>query len=161
MCGSVAGWLCVALVVTASRVAAAPPADPVGQATTTSAAGARSVWTGVYTELQASRGERDYGRTCAKCHGLSLEGDAASEVPALNADAFMRRWSGKTVRGLFDVLVRSMPADAPGTLSPQRSAELVAYLLRANALPAGDTLLPSDPDELAAITIERAAGAGR
>ncbi len=121
----------------------------------------RSVWDGVYTEQQASRGERDYGRTCAKCHGLSLEGDAASEVPALNADVFMRRWSGRTARGLFDVLARSMPADAPGTLNPQRSAELVAYLLRANNVPSGEQPLPLEPDGLAAITIERSAGAGR
>lgn len=121
----------------------------------------RSIWDGVYTEQQASRGERDYGRTCARCHGLSLEGDAASEVPALNADVFMRRWSGRSARGLFDVLLRSMPADAPGTLSPQRSAELMAYLLRASNVPPGDEPLPFEPDGLAAIAIERSAGAGR
>jgi cytochrome c5 len=53
----------------------------------------RSVLQGVYTEVQADRGERDYGRSCAQCHGFSLEGDAASEVPALGPDAFMRRSS--------------------------------------------------------------------
>ncbi len=146
-------WLCLAMAVAAGGAAAARQSAE--------APGARSVWDGVYTELQASRGERDYGRTCARCHGLSLEGDTASEVPALDADVFMRRWSGRTVRGLFDVLTRSMPADAPGTLSPQRSAELVAYLLRANNLPAGEMPLPAAPDGLAAITIERTAGAGR
>jgi cytochrome c5 len=139
----------------AAAVAAAQSA-PAAEAKT-----ARSVWDGVYTDQQASRGERDYGRSCAKCHGLSLEGDAASEVPALNADVFMRRWSGRTARGLFDVLARSMPADAPGTLSPQRTTELMAYLLRANNVPSGEQPLPLEPDGLAAIAIERAAGTGR
>lgn len=154
--GGATVWLCLAMAITAGGAAGArqetqAPAAP----------GTRSVWDGVYTELQASRGERDYGRTCAKCHGLSLEGDTASEVPSLNADVFLRRWSGRTVRGLFDLLTRSMPADAPGTLSPQRSAELVAYLLRASHLPAGDTPLPAAPEGLAAIVIERAAAGGR
>jgi cytochrome c5 len=150
--------LCMAMALVAVGTAAGRPAAQTPQTTLTGQApAARSVWQGVYTELQASRGERDYGRTCAKCHGLSLEGDAASEVPPLSADVLMRRWSGRTVQGLFELMSRSMPADAPGTLSPQRSAELVAYLLRANNLPSGETPLPSGPDALAGIAIEREA----
>ncbi|HET9568797.1 MAG TPA: hypothetical protein VFP16_10540, partial [Vicinamibacterales bacterium] len=35
----------------------------------------RSIKDGVYTEVQANRGEREYGRTCEHCHGAGLEGD--------------------------------------------------------------------------------------
>jgi len=81
-------------------------------------------WTGVYTDTQADRGEREYGRTCAHCHGLSLEGDGSREIPALVLDSFMRHWRGRPVQALFDTLMRSMPADdrvgAVRSIIPQR-----------------------------------------
>ena len=55
----------------------------------------RSIWDGVYTELQANRGEREFGRSCEHCHGAGLEGDTAREIPSLVSDPFMRNWAGK------------------------------------------------------------------
>ena len=94
--------------------------------------------TGVYTDAQADRGEREYGRTCAHCHGLSLEGDGSREIPALVLDSFMRHWRGRPVQALFDTLMRSMPADDRGSMTPRMTADMIAYLLRANGAPAGD-----------------------
>jgi mono/diheme cytochrome c family protein len=114
----------------------------------------RSAWDGIYSELQADRGEREYGRTCSHCHGLSLEGDGAREIPTLVTDQFLRRWRGKTVQSLFDSLVRSMPADNRGSLTPRMTADMIAYLLRANGAPSGDVPLPSERDALAAVVID-------
>jgi mono/diheme cytochrome c family protein len=114
----------------------------------------RSAWDGIYSELQADRGEREYGRTCSHCHGLSLEGDGAREIPTLVTDQFLRRWRGKTVQSLFDSLVRSMPADNRGSLTPRMTADMIAYLLRANGAPSGDMPLPSERDALAAVVID-------
>ena len=116
---------------------------------------ARYAWDGVYTDLQADRGEREYGRTCAHCHGLSLEGDGASEVPTLVSDPFLRRWRGRTAQSLFDTLMRSMPADARGSMTPRMTADMVAYLLRANGVPAGQSPLPQEREALAAIVIDQ------
>ena len=63
----------------------------------------RSIRDGVYTEIQANRGEREYGRTCEHCHGASLEGDAGREIPPLASDPFMRNWSGKNLKELFNL----------------------------------------------------------
>lgn len=115
----------------------------------------RSIWDGVYTELQANRGEREYGRTCEHCHGPSLEGDAGREVPPLVSDPFMRSWRGKNLKELFDLLSRSMPADNRGSLSARTNTDLIAYLLRVNDVPAGTSALPEGPAGLEAISIEQ------
>jgi mono/diheme cytochrome c family protein len=119
-----------------------------------SAAPSRNAWDRVYSDLQADRGEREYGRTCSHCHGLSLEGDGAREIPTLVSDQFLRRWRGKTVQALFDSLMRSMPADNRGSLTPRMTADMIAYLLRANGAPSGDVPLPSERDPLAAVLID-------
>lgn len=119
-----------------------------------SSAATKSAWTGVYTDAQADRGEREYGRTCAHCHGLSLEGDGSREIPALVLDSFMRHWRGRPVQALFDTLMRSMPADDRGSMTPRMTADMIAYLLRANGAPAGESQLPSERDALAALIFD-------
>ena len=115
----------------------------------------RSIKDGVYTEIQANRGEREYGRTCEHCHGAGLEGDAAKEIPPLVSDPFMRNWNGKNLKELFDLLSRSMPADNRGSLSARSYTDLIAYLLRTNDAPAGSSALPDSPAGLEAISIEK------
>ena len=115
----------------------------------------RSSKDGVYTELQANRGEREYGRSCEHCHGAGLEGDAAKEIPPLVSDPFMRNWNGKNLKELFDLLSRSMPADNRGGLSARTYSDLIAYLLRANEAPAGSSALPDSPAALESISIEK------
>ena len=114
----------------------------------------KSAFTGVYTDAQADRGEREYGRTCSHCHGLSLEGDGSREIPALVLDSFMRHWRGRPVQALFDTLMRSMPADDRGSMTPRMTADMIAYLLRANGAPAGDAQLPSEREALAAVVFD-------
>jgi mono/diheme cytochrome c family protein len=115
---------------------------------------ARYAWDGVFTDLQADRGEREYGRTCSHCHGLALEGDGAREIPTLISDPFMRHWRGRTAQALFDTLMRSMPADDRGSLTPRATADMIAYLLRANGAPSGDSPLSSERDALASVVFE-------
>ena len=132
---------------------------PVGAAQAAPAAPAtRYAWDGVYTDVQADRGEREYGRTCAHCHGLSLEGDGASEIPTLVSDTFMRKWRGRNVQALFDTLMRSMPADDRGSMTPRATADMIAYLLRANGAPTGETPLAQDREVLAAVVIDQKPG---
>ena len=47
-----------------------------------------------------------------------------------------------------------MPQDAPGTLSAEQTADVVAYLLSGNRLPAGDAALPGDVERLSQIPFE-------
>ena len=125
--------------------------DAVGQ----EPAAKRSIKDGVYTEMQANRGEREYGRTCEHCHGAGLEGDTGREIPSLVSDPFMRNWNGKNLKELFETLSRSMPADNRGSLSARTYTDLIAYLLRANEAPAGSSALPDSLAELETISIEK------
>src|SRR3954469_11662009 len=115
----------------------------------------QSAWDGVYTDAQASRGERTYGRSCEQCHGADLAGDPVMEVPALSLDSFMTSWSGKNVKDLFDTVKRSMPKDKPGSLGTGAYIDVVSYLLQANKFPSGSRDLPRTPEQLENIVIER------
>ena len=115
----------------------------------------QSVWDGVYTDAQATRGERQYGRSCEQCHGPDLAGDAVMEIPALSLDSFMTAWSGRTLKDLFDTVKRSMPKDKPASLGTGAYVDVVAYLLQANKFPSGLRELPRSPEQLESITIDR------
>jgi hypothetical protein len=54
----------------------------------------------------------------------------------------------------------SMPQDSPGSLSPREYADIVAYLLKLNKLPAGPNDLPSEAEKLKQLMI-RVPGPGR
>jgi cytochrome c len=115
----------------------------------------RSVRDGAYTTAQAERGERDYGRQCERCHGADLSGDTSREVPALAGDHFQEQWSGRTVKELFDLVKRSMPGDAPDSLTTRAYVDIVAYVLSANQFASGAQELPRVPERLQEWVIEK------
>ena len=47
-----------------------------------------------------------------------------------------------------------MPATAPGTLTPEQTAQIMAYVLNVGKYPAGATPLPDKMDDLKTITID-------
>ena len=113
------------------------------------AALSRSVWDGVYTKEQSSRGQARYREECAKCHAENLMGGEAA--PALVGRDFLQKWTGKTVGDLFESMRKTMPSDDPGSLSRREYADIVAYLLGSNEFPAGPKELAS---EIAALVAE-------
>jgi mono/diheme cytochrome c family protein len=104
---------------------------------------------GVYTDAQAAAGAQVYGERCVMCHGAMLEG--TYEIPALRGK-FAANWSRKPVGALYDYIGRAMPQFAPGTLPPEENASVVAYLLKANGMPAGSRTLPANSAALQRIT---------
>jgi len=109
----------------------------------------KSVWTGVYTTQQASSGEEVYFAACARCHGDDLGG--LERAPALAGGTFGQRWDGATLRKLFERLEQMPPDDPSARLTPQKNADVLAFLLSANDLPAGTARLEPDKDVLATI----------
>lgn len=100
-----------------------------------------SIWDGVYSEAQAGRGRTFYMQNCARCHGADLSGNF--ETPPL-VGRFMPYWSGSTLDVLFDYVSTAMPLDHPGALGPGANTDILAYLLKSNALPAGSMELSAD-----------------
>jgi mono/diheme cytochrome c family protein len=101
----------------------------------------RSVADGVYAADQATRGQALYKDRCVSCHGDALKGDLA---PPLAGGDFVAGWSRQPLSELVTKVQKTMPADDPGTLSAAQTADLVALILKSNALPAGSTPLSSD-----------------
>jgi mono/diheme cytochrome c family protein len=112
---------------------------------------ATSVWNGVYTAEQAKRGAALYANSCGSCHGLELNG--GESAPPLTGGDFMSNWSGLTVGDLFERIRTTMPADRPGTLTREQTANVVAHILNVGQFPAGATELSTRTETLKQISI--------
>ena len=139
-----------AAVMSSAPVSAQAAQDAKAEAT---GAGA-SVWSGVYTEEQAKRGEATANKLCTSCHGPELSGGEAG--PTLVGLEFVGNWNNLTVADFFDRVHATMPADAPGTLTPQQTSDVASYVFKLNKYPAGKTELPTDLAALKGIKIEGA-----
>lgn len=116
-----------------SLTAASGPARPA----------ARTTLDRIYTTRQAERGKQVYQRACVQCHTLDVyRGD------------MMKPWQGGSLFDLYEIIANLMPQENPGSLKPREYAELVAYILSLNGMPAGSEELPAQPSELKAIRIE-------
>ena len=93
-----------------------------------------TVLDGVFTDVQAKRGESAYGMNCAGCHGEDLYGRA---MGPLRGDHFLDRWREDSLDVLFTHIRTRMPANAAGSLSEAAYLDILAYLLQVNGYPAG------------------------
>ncbi|HET9031239.1 MAG TPA: PQQ-binding-like beta-propeller repeat protein, partial [Candidatus Aquilonibacter sp.] len=111
-------------------------------AKTESGAVASTVGSGTapYTAAQASAGQGLYQAHCATCHGANLQGVSA---PALSGSAFGR--AHLNVSQMFDIVRLQMPLNAPGSLSQDNYASIMAYLLKRDCVKpsAGNQKFPS------------------
>lgn len=92
----------------------------------------RTVWDGVFTAEQAARGKMIFAATCAACHGADLNG---VNRPALKGEVFLNHWMEGSLEALFSH-VKSMPPNR-ANLGDIAYVDLLAFLLDANAFPAG------------------------
>ena len=118
------------------------PVTPV----TVSAQGAKSQWEGVYTVEQAKRGEKLYADKCSSCHGPDMNG--GEMAPGLTGGEFTSNWNDLSLGDLFERMRISMPQNAPGSLSRQDNADILAYILNKGNYPPGQTELPTQTEAL-------------
>ena len=102
-----------------------------------------SVWDGVYSEEQASRGAANYRETCASCHGEDFRGDSTS--PSLIGMSFLFIWEERSLGELFNSIQTAMPPTDPNSLTRESYFEVLAYLMQANGFPAGERALSAEP----------------
>jgi mono/diheme cytochrome c family protein len=138
-------WAVCAFSVVTSRAQAPAPAAGSG------------IWSGVYTEVQAKRGESTANKACGSCHGVDLMGGEAG--PSLVGLEFLGNWNQQSLGDLFDRIHATMPADSPGSLSLSDTADVIARVLQLNKFPAGQKDLPTDTTALGQIKIEATAPA--
>jgi len=114
---------------------------------------ARSAKDGVYTIAQAKQGKIVYDESCLECHG-TMASATPDMAPLLNDYVFQASWKDRSLAELFDKIRNTMPPNKAGTLSRQQLVDLVAYILSANALPAGDVPLTDDTETLKQIRLD-------
>jgi mono/diheme cytochrome c family protein len=112
----------------------------------------KSIWEGIYTEEQATRGKALYSQECSSCHGGELTG--GEMAPPLAGGEFMAGWDGLTVGDLFERIRISMPQNAPGSLSGQQNADILSFIFSASKFPTGTTELPKEAGILKQIKFE-------
>lgn len=101
---------------------------------------------------QLSNGRDHYTRFCNQCHGTFLQGvwfgGEWGSAPALAGHKFIDEWYQESLYVFFRSLqdVGQRPFHQP--LTPERNADLLAYILERNGFVVGDTPLPTDPDAL-------------
>lgn len=111
-----------------------------------------SVWNGVYSPEQAQRGGVEFVNRCANCHGPAVVVTGA--VPPLSGKKFLYNWDGLPLEALFDRIQLTMPMDHPGSLERKMAADITAYVLSVNHIPAGTTELPDDAKRLQQIRVD-------
>jgi quinoprotein glucose dehydrogenase len=119
----------------------------------------KSIWDGIYTEEQATRGKALYASECSSCHGAELTG--GEMAPGLAGGEFISGWDGLTVGDLFERIRISMPQNAPGSLSGQQNADILAFMFSVNKFPTGTSELPKEAGILKQIKFESKKAAGR
>ena len=94
---------------------------------------------GFYTTGQADGGAAAYTEQCAVCHLDNLQG--SFEAPELAGANFRNTWGARPVTDLMNQIASTMPPQAIGSLVIEDVADVVAYILRANGVPAGGSEL--------------------
>jgi mono/diheme cytochrome c family protein len=104
----------------------------------------RTTSAGVYTADQANRGRDTYAMQCKSCH-----------TPASHTgQIFAQWWDRKPLSELYQFILTRMPKNEPGSLQPDEYVDVMAYLLKLNDLPSGDSPLPADSLVMKRIRIE-------
>jgi cytochrome c553 len=101
----------------------------------------KSVWDGVYTQQQAARGASSFTTHCTRCHSAD---ENEPERKSLAGKAFWSSFRESTVDSLLDYVSRNMPNGQGGSLEANTYADLVAFILSRNDLPAGSAELTNE-----------------
>ena len=118
------------------------------------AAAEKKVWDGVYTSAQAARGKAPFERSCARCHNIELAG--SQRGPALKGNAF---WSKYENDNLGDAVHATSATTCRRTARRSSTttikADILAYIMSVNGMPAGNDELKADVRALEGIKIAK------
>jgi S-disulfanyl-L-cysteine oxidoreductase SoxD len=131
----------------------APPAESVDTATPADLAPAEPPAPADFSE-QVTRGQEVYRAKCAGCHGDAGEGKPGGGPPVVGLDkgalplkpasGSKRTTEFKTVADIAEYVVKTMPPNAPGSLSAEDYYSVLAFDLKANGIDLGDKKLDGE-----------------
>jgi mono/diheme cytochrome c family protein len=98
----------------------------------------------LYTDEQATRGEKVYTNVCVECH----------EKLEYTGGDFRVKWNGRPVFELYDLLRTTMPDSKPGSLPNQDYIDIIGYMMKLNGVAAGKVELAPTDSVLKAIKMD-------
>jgi len=110
--------------------------EDVAPETAAEATGASSA--GIFTASQAEVGEQTFDEVCSACHSDR----------EFQGSEFMFSWGRRSARDFYRVVARTMPDDAPASLTTEQYVNILAYVLQMNDFPVGSMELTADEDML-------------
>lgn len=116
-----------------------------------------------FTADQAALGASLYqSERCEACHGALLRGvvdereeGEGGDGPPISGPRFAAAWFDGNVWELFAATRESMPPRAPGSLSDDDYAALLAYILQVNGFAPADEPLPTEIDALSEMVFQQ------
>jgi mono/diheme cytochrome c family protein len=102
----------------------------------------RSTADGVYTLAQANAGRELWASACQSCHTPHA------------GPPFKNKWMGRDLSALLTYTRNEMPKSDPGSLTDDEYVLAIAYLLRVNGMPPGNSALPTDATALQRIRFD-------
>lgn len=107
------------------------------------------------TAEQAEAGKKVFNEDCVECHGKDMRGGLLGGPP-LRGVAFDDKYAkGAPAGTLYEVMMGTMPPNAPGSYSPETYADLMAHILKTSGYKAGSAELPADVDALYNLIIQK------
>ena len=141
--------LMLILAVALSGCPAGAPTSKATTPTTTATTATTATGTSLTAGQLSAAGQGVFASNCAGCHGANGQGVTAPAV--IGATANLVKYS--TAQGLFDYVKTTMPANAPGSLSPQQYLQVTAHILLQNNYVTGNT--PLDTSNLGGVPLTR------
>ena len=105
---------------------------------------------GSHTQAQATSGEQVFDENCSACHSTR----------EFYGSEFQYSWGSRNARSFFRLVSRTMPDDAPGSLTEEQYVDVLAYILDLNGYPAGTTPLTADQEAMRALRLDAHVGGG-
>jgi alcohol dehydrogenase (cytochrome c) len=102
-----------------------------------------------FTAAQATRGEDLFSHKCVKCHAIADQ----------SGESLRSKWGKSTLAQWFSLISVGMPGDAPGSLSKDDYAAIMAYLLSQSGYEPGSVQLPADIQRLEKLRLGAQPGA--
>ena len=107
---------------------------------------------------QQEDGQAAYQRSCAECHGSSLQGGAHG--PALSGADFNDVWDARGADDLFEYIRREMPPGQGGVLTNAAYANIVTFIRDVDGLEANIAASSESGDFALANSVRRSVWAG-
>lgn len=111
----------------------------------------RTLYDGIYTSEQATKGRALYAQYCVSCHGNRGRGSPGS--PGIVARVLNDKYADMPLSVYYDLMSQTMPKGQEGVLTDEQYADVLAFVLSLHGAPAGDSVLPADFDALDTIII--------